>query len=344
MCERSSLFLVEAKLIIYDLLKRTLELFDLCFYLIEHYRIDNYFFEREKKRDYYYYSIYKSCKLNYNIISDIDNYLHRLYVSCRLIKSNLRSLYATRILSSNDYIVIDDEIYELIKFFQLKINKQLYQFQSIEKQTPNKLKQTNEILNKRYHSQRMIHYSKTIESFVFLPQTLNYNNNNNNNSQPMEEYHNILILFRKISQFYQLIIDELYGVHHIRDSYILQPIAINIIRLLLLIINKLKQYVKINSPMIIYNNHLRIKQNEEICHKEKKTKYKLIEIQPTNINTLISSKSSNYELVKEETNDKNIEYIRNDNYSSNIIQKDQTNLLDFDEDEFYRLANLERDD
>ncbi|CAF3763223.1 unnamed protein product [Rotaria sordida] len=198
----------------------------------------------------------------------------------------------------------------------------------------------------------MIHHSQTIESFVFLPEILNYNNNfqqinsSNNklqltNSQPMEEYYHILIIFRKISHFYQLLIDELYGVHIVRDSHILQPIVINIIRLLLFIADKLKQYIKINSPMIINENHFRIKQNEEICRIEKKkmftmkSKFQLIEIHPTNIDTLTSSKPSN---------DKNIEYVRNDNHSLNIIQDDQTSSLDFDEDEFYRLANLERDD
>ncbi|CAF1343965.1 unnamed protein product [Rotaria sordida] len=198
----------------------------------------------------------------------------------------------------------------------------------------------------------MIHHSQTIESFVFLPEILNYNNNfqqinsSNNklqltNSQPMEEYYHILIIFRKISQFYQLLIDELYGVHIVRDSHILQPIVINIIRLLLFIADKLKQYIKINSPMIINENHFRIKENEEICRIEEKemftmkSKFQLIEIHPTNIDTLTSSKSAN---------DKNIEYVRNDNHSLNIIQDDQTSSLDFDEDEFYRLANLERDD
>ncbi|CAF1275720.1 unnamed protein product [Rotaria sordida] len=198
----------------------------------------------------------------------------------------------------------------------------------------------------------MIHHSQTIESFVFLPEILNYNNNfqqinsSNNklqltNSQPMEEYYHILIIFQKISQFYQLLIDELYGVHIVRDSHILQPIVINIIRLLLFIADKLKQYIKINSPMIINENHFRIKENEEICRIEEKemftmkSKFQLIEIHPTNIDTLTSSKSSN---------DKNIEYVRNDNHSLNIIQDDQTSSLDFDEDEFYRLANLERDD
>ncbi|CAF4724326.1 unnamed protein product, partial [Rotaria socialis] len=113
MCERSPLFLVEAKLITLDLLKRSLELFDICFHLVLHYRLDEFFLEREQKRDYDYFSLYKPCKLNYNIISDIDTYLHRLSTSCRLTKSNLRSLHASRMISSNDYIVIDDEIYEL---------------------------------------------------------------------------------------------------------------------------------------------------------------------------------------------------------------------------------------
>ncbi|CAF2663967.1 unnamed protein product [Rotaria sp. Silwood2] len=362
MCERSSLFLIEAKSILYDLLKRTLELFDLCFHFVEHYRIDKYFIEREQKRDYNYFSLSKPCKLNFNIISDIDIYLHRLYTSCRLTRSNLRSLHASRMLSSHDYIVIDDEIYELIKFFQLKVNKQWHQYQSREKEQEktNKFQQFDHIINRRYHSQRMIHNSQTIESFVFLPETSKHNNNSqqinssnklqSTNSQPIDEYHHILIIFRRISYFYQLLIDELYGVHSVQDSDILQLIVVNIIRLLLFIANKLKQYIKINSSSIINNNHFRIKRNEEICRVEKKpmsttkSKFKLIEIHPTNINTLALSKSLNDGNFNEENNDKNIEYVRNDNHSSNIIQDNQTNSLDFDEDEFYRLANLERDD
>jgi len=239
MCERSPLFLSEAKSILSDLLKRTLELFDLSIHLIEHDRLYKYLSERDQKHDYHQYSLHKPCQLNYNILSDLDKYLHHLFTSCRLTKSHLRSLYAARLTSSNDYIVIDDEISELIKFFKLKINKFYHQFQIL---------------------------------------------NNKNNS-----FNEIFILFRKISQLYQILIKHLYGIHIVQDSDILQPIVINIIRLLLLITNKLKENflsIKIN----------RIQQNKEISTK---SKLKLIE---------------------------------NDNHS-----------LDFDEDEFYRLANLERE-
>ena len=131
MCERSPLFLSEAKSIIFDLLKRTLELSDLFLHLVEHYRLNKYLSEREQNYDYCHFSLHKPCKLNYNIISDLDIYLDRLYASCRLTKSNLRLLHAARMKSSNDYIVIDDEIYELIKFFKLKIktNHQVHQNQ-----------------------------------------------------------------------------------------------------------------------------------------------------------------------------------------------------------------------
>jgi hypothetical protein len=61
MCERSSLFRSEAKSIISDLLKRTLELFDLSLHLVE--------------RNSHQFSLQKLCKLNYNIISDLDKYL-----------------------------------------------------------------------------------------------------------------------------------------------------------------------------------------------------------------------------------------------------------------------------
>ncbi|CAF1557377.1 unnamed protein product [Rotaria magnacalcarata] len=246
MCERSPLFLVEAKSITLDLLKRSLELFDICFHLVLHYRLDEFFLKREQKRDYDYFSLYKPCKLNYNIISDIDTYLHRLSTSCRLAKSNLRSLHASRMTSSNDYIVIDDEIHELVNIFQVKINQQ---FQSKQK-------------------------------------------DENYDSKHDEEYHHALTLFRKISQFYQLIIMELYGVHTVRNSHILQPIAINIIRLLLSIANKLKRFIQTNSPNLINFNHFRIQPHDEVCSVDQsknfgktKSKFRLIEIHANNSET-----------------------------------------------------------
>lgn len=257
MCERSPLYLSEAKSIIFDLLKRTLELFDLSLHLVEHYRLNKYLSEREQNRDYRHFSLHKPCKLNYNIISDLDIYLHHLYTSCRLTKSHLRSLHAARIKSSNDYIVIDDEIYDLSHLFKLKINKLWNQFQSIK-------------------------------------------------TKPSDQtYQQILTSFRKISRFYQFLIKQLYGIHIVRDSHILQPIVISIIRLLLFITNKLKENLQIISPTKINLNHFNIQQHEEICRVEEKKKVsqiKLIEIHP------------------------------DDNHS-----------LDFDEDEFYRLANLTRD-
>jgi hypothetical protein len=327
MCERSPLFLLEAKSIISDLLTRTLELFDLSFHLVEHYRLTKFLSEREQQRDYQHFSLHNPCKLNYNIISDLDTYLNRLHTSCRLIKSNLRSLHAARITSSNDYIVIDDEIYELERFFKLKLNKLWYEFQSI------KDKPSNEITNKRYYSQRKIHSSQTIQSFVFHPES---KNNSHQTISKSEEYLEILRLFRKISQFYQFLIKQLYGVHTVRDSHILQPIAISIIRLLLFITNKLKQNL---SPTQINRNHFGLQQHEEVCHVPKKIlstkpKFKLIEIHPVNIDTLNAA---------EEKDDKSIDYVRNDNHLSNI-KEDEESVLDFDEDEFYRLANLQRDD
>lgn len=224
MCERSALFLSEAKSIISDLLKRTLELFDLFIHLIEHYRLTKYLSEREQNLNFS-----KPCKLNYSIISDLDKYLHRLSTSCRLTKSHLRSLYAARLISSNDYIVIDDDIYQLIHNFKSKLNK--FWHKSIE------IKQSDHIIAQRYHSQRQIHNSHTTESFVFLPET----SDNKNNSQFDEEHHDILISFRKISYLYQILLKQLYGIHFVRDSDILQPIVINIIRLLLFITNKFKE-------------------------------------------------------------------------------------------------------
>ncbi len=223
MCDRSPLFLPEAKSIINDLIKRTFELFDLSLHLIEYHRLNKYLSERGKNRDY---PLRKSCKLNYNIISDLDKYLNRLSTSCRLTKSHLRSLHAARLTSSNDYIVIDDEIYELVKCFQSK-------------------------LSQLTHSQLQIHSSQT---FMFHPKT----SDDKNNSQTMISSNEIFIFFKKISQLYQLLLERLYGIRTVRDSDILQPIVIHIIRLLLSITNKLKENL---SPMKIHRN----RQNEEIC-------------------------------------------------------------------------------
>jgi hypothetical protein len=244
MCDRSPLFLPEAKSIIYDVLKRTLELFDLSLHLIEHFRLNKYLSEREENHDYHQLSLDKSCKLNYNILSDLDKYLHRLSTSCRLTKSSLRSLYASRLISSNDYIVIDDEIYDLIKSFK---NKLSYQIQL-----------NNQFINRRYHSQRKVHSSHTIQTFVFHPET----SDAKNNSQKMIFSDEILIFFEKTSRLYQILLEQLYGIHIVRDSDILQPIVINIIRLLLLITNKLKEKIP---PIKINRNHFTVQKNEEIC-------------------------------------------------------------------------------
>lgn len=192
MCERSPLFLIEAKSILCDLLQRTLELLDLWFHLVEYDRFDKYLVEHEQDYD----AVYKSCQINHNVMNDIDTYLQRLNRSCRLTKSNLRSLHAARMMkSSNDYIVIDDEIVESIRSFQLKISQQL---PSIRKQM----------------------------------------------DKPDDH---ILTLFRKISQLYKIIINELYGVHSVQESHLLQPMVIHIIRLLLLITNKLKLNIEYHS-------------------------------------------------------------------------------------------------
>ncbi|CAF1049517.1 unnamed protein product [Adineta steineri] len=309
MCERSPLFLIEAKSILFDLLNRTLELFDLSDHFLQHYHLTKFLSLRdEQHRDYRQFSLKKPCKLNYNIISDLNTYLHRLNTTCRLTKSNLRSLHAVRITSPNDYIVIDDEIYELLKFFKTKLNN----IQPIEKSI--------NILNRRYYSQRIVHNSSKTESFVFHPEISNQKNNSEQSSknEDLEEYHQILISFEKIFQSYQFLIRYLYGVHLVRDSHILQPIVVSITRLLLSITDKLKGKLEIISPTKINHNHFNIQQHEEICHEEKK---------------IISNSNSN----------KNIVYVHNDNHSTNI-KEDGESILEFDEDEFYRLANLERDD
>ena len=213
MCDRSPLFLPEAKSIIMDLLKRTLELFNLSIHFIEYHHLHQFLSKREENRDYPHFSLRKTCKLNYNIISDLNKYLHRLSTSCRLTKSHLRALHAARLTSSNDYIVIDDEIYEFIKRFRSKLS------------------------HRQYHFQRQIHSSHAIETFMFNPEASD-DKNNSPTTIPFEE---IFASFEKISQFYQLLLQRLYGVRTVRDSDILQPIVIHIIHLLLSITNKFKE-------------------------------------------------------------------------------------------------------
>lgn len=232
MCERSPLFLPEAKSILNDLLKRTLELFDLFTHLIEHYRLNKYLLERTETHNYHQYTRLKPCQINNNIFSDLNKYLQRLSTSCRLTKSYLRSLYAARLLSSNDYIVIDDDIYHLIRLFKSRLNKLSHQFQ---KEKSIEIQQSDHIIHQRYHSQRQIHTSHTTDSFMFLPEI---SNNNNNNSQNLISSNEILISFQKISYLYQILLQKLYGIHFVRDSDILQPIVTNIIHLLLNITNK----------------------------------------------------------------------------------------------------------
>lgn len=265
MCDRSPLFLSDAKSIINDLLKRTLELFDLSLHLAVYDRLNQYLSKREQNRDYPLFSLHKPCKLNDNIISDLNKYLDRLSTSCRLIKSHLRSLHAIRLTSSNDYIVIDDEISDLVKLFQSKLVKLLYPFQS-----------SDHLTHSRYYSQRQIHNSS---NFIFHPEI----SNDKNNSQTTISSDNIFISFEKISRLYQFLLEQLYGVHIVRDSDILQPIVIHIIRLLLSITNKLKE----NLPSIkINSNHFTIQQNEEICQAKPstKTKYHIIDNLPEHDN------------------------------------------------------------
>ena len=229
MCNRSPLFLPEAKSIIHELLKRTFELLDLSLHLMEYYRLDQYLSARELNRNYPHFSLHKPCKLNYNLVSDLDKYLTRLSTSCRLTKSHLRSLYAARLTSPNDYIVIDDDISESIQRFQLKLNKLSPQFKPA-------MKSSDHLIHSRYQSQRQIHSSESIQTFVFHPET----SDDKNNSHTPISSNDISQSFEKISRLYHLLLQRLYGVHLVRDSDILQAIVIHIIRLLVSITNTLK--------------------------------------------------------------------------------------------------------
>lgn len=265
MCDRTPLFLIEAKSIISELLKRTLELLDLFIHFTEYQRLHQYLADREIHRDYPLFSLHHSCKLNYTIISDLDKYFDRLSTSCRLTKSQLRLLYAARLKSSNDYIVIDDVIYDSIKSFQRKLRQQSRQFQS-------QLPTSDHLLHTRYQSQRQIHSSHTSDSFIFHPET---SDDKNNSHMPVSS-NEILQSFEKIARLYDLLLQRLYGIHFVRDSDILQAIAIHIIRLLLSITKQLRA----DLPSIpIHPHHFLLRQNDQICQAEAhmKTKYHLLD-------------------------------------------------------------------
>ncbi|CAF1302428.1 unnamed protein product [Adineta ricciae] len=310
MCERSPLFLFEVKSILLDLLTRTLELFDLSRRLLEHYRLSQFLLTREHQCDYRHFSLEKPCRLNYNIMSDLSTYLQRLYTTCRVTKSSLRSLHAARVTATNDYIVIDDEVYELIKFFKSKLN-------NVHSGPTTERKKSIKTSGRRYYSQRLVHNSYAIQSFQFHPISAD----SKNNSQTLEsnESRQILQSFHKISRFFYFLLKQFYGVHNVQDSDVLQPIVISIIRSLLFITDELKRKLQVLSPIKAHNNRFRVQKKEEICQEQ---------------TTLGSSKPEFHiiETVKPVHENK----VRNENH--------EENLLEFDEEEFYRLANLQRDD
>lgn len=320
MCERSPLFLLEAKSILIDLLRRTLELFDLSRHLIEYDRLQRFLSERDEHSALSHATPHQTCQLNHQLDSDLDAYLQRLHNSCRVVKTNLRSLHAARITASNDYVVLDDDIYELFGVFKSKLKDLWQEFQWTTKP---KAKQTeNQMTQRRYQSQRAVHHASGQDSFVFLPETSPSRSTQKNNSSKLlespfitDEYRSIFLSFRKISQFYRLLIQQLYGVHLVRDSHLLQPIVINIIRLLLLITHQLKERIQLMSP---------VKAPPERGRR------------PGPCRALATTEQieSNYLTV------------HNDNHqqsSSTTTKADEQSLLEFDEDEFYRLANLQRD-
>ena len=175
-------FLLEAKAIVSDLLQRTTELFDLSLHFVEHDGLNRYLRERNEQHDFSHLHLHKPCQLNYNLLSDLDAYLHRLRTSCRLTKTHLRSLHAARITSSTDYIVLDDEIYDSIRSFKSKVRS------------------------------------------TKLP--------------------DINLAFRKLVHSYQYLIKHLYGVHLVRDSHVLQPMVISIIRTLLSIADEWREQLR----------------------------------------------------------------------------------------------------
>ena len=329
MCERSPLFLLEAKSILIDLLRRTLELFDLSRHLIEYDRLQRFLSERDEQSVLSHARLRSSCPLNHQLDSDLHAYLQRLHNSCRVAKTNLRSLHAARITASKDYIVLDDDLYELLGVFKSNLNNLWQEFQwTIPAKTKPAAKQ---VIHRRYHSQRTIHHASDQDSFVFRPETSPFRSTQKNNSSKLlsseessaitEDYRSIFLSFRKISQCYRLLIQQLYGVHLVRDSHLLQPIVISIIRLLLLTTNQLKQRIQLMSPSRAPSDRVpRLSPHDGPCRTHAE------QVEPIQANYLT---------------------VHNDNQqessSLNTKADDEQSRLDFDEDEFYRLANLEHD-
>jgi hypothetical protein len=336
MCECSPLFLLEAKSILIDLLRRTLELFDLSRHLLEYDRLQRFLSNRDEQSVFSHVTLRQTCQLNHQLDSDLDAYLQRLHNSCRIAKTNLRSLHAARITASNDYIVLDDDLYELFGVFKSKLKDLGQEFQwATTKQTE------KQVIQRRYQSQRTVHHASDQDSFVFLPETSPSRSMQKNNSSQLpslpespsitEDYRSIFVSFHKISQLYRLLIQQLYGVHLVRDTHLLQPIVINIIRLLLLITHQLKARIQLMSPVNVPSTD-RVRRHGP-CRTLATTESNVL---------LIESHAEQVEPIQS-----NYLTVHNDNHHqqsfSTTTKAEEQSLLEFDEDEFYRLANLEHD-
>jgi hypothetical protein len=277
MHERIPLFHVEAKTIVVDLLKRTSDLFDLSRHFIEYECIHRVLFERIQQCHRSYPTYRRTCQLNHNLQSDLDAYVHRLSTSCRSTKTNLRSLNAIRLTNSIDCIVLDDDVDRLLKSFNSQFNRLCREFHWSDMSTS--MDPIDSIGRRRYQSQRTLHCRSTSDVFTFLPET-SISNRNNHSSDTLEsmrqiivdEYRTIFVSFEKISRCYRSIVTKLYGVHLARDSYILQPTVINIIRLLLFITTQLKQRIDMMSTTIITcSDQHRSTWQHAVCHVQEKS-------------------------------------------------------------------------
>ena len=235
MCERPSLFLLEPKSILLDLVKRTCELLDLSLHLIEHERLNDVLSQRPSSP----FAFQQSCQLKDNLQSDLERYLQRLYRSCRLTKTHLRALHAARFTRSNDYIVLDDDAVQAINAFKSKLNEVTRQSEWME-QVKKIGKKEQQFVDRRFQSQRHVHHADENDSFVFLPET-KLLLVQNNSASISDDYRSIFLAFGKIAQIFRFLLEHFYGIHRVRDSHLLQPMFINIIRCLLVIADQWKQ-------------------------------------------------------------------------------------------------------
>ncbi|CAF0739005.1 unnamed protein product [Didymodactylos carnosus] len=182
---------------------------------------------------------------------------------------------------------------------------------------------------------------------------------NVNNDKHLQDYREIFTVFAKMSELYNFLIEQLYGVRNLRDSLILQPVVISIVRLLLFIAKKLQNIANLVSSTS--QTHYIIPSQNEIIESKN---HEDIDIKKTTTSNENNSKSNDettntyqQSLSKQKNKNKHdtssasklsssdrslTEKLTNNNVShiSSIdVTTTATNEIEFDE-EFYQVDNL----